>query len=117
MTFEADLYAVIKTVTPKVFPDVAPEGATAPYATWQGIGGKSIRFLNNQAGDKRNTLMQVNIWATTRLDALNLIRQIEDTLCAASQFVCTPEGEPISMKEIDTGLYGSVQRFSIYSNR
>ncbi len=117
MTFEADLYAVIKTVTPKVYPDVAPEGTTAPYATWQGIGGKSIRFLNNQAGDKRNTLMQVSVWSSTRLEALNLIRQIEDALCAASQFVCTPEGEPLSMKEPDTGLYGSVQRFSIYSNR
>jgi hypothetical protein len=117
MTFESDLHAVIKAVTPKVFPDVAPSGTAAPYATWQGIGGKSITFLENQPANKRNTLMQVSVWAGSRLEALNLIRKIEEALYAATQFVCAPEGEPLSMQDPDTGLSGSVQRFSIYSSK
>lgn len=117
MTFETDLSAVIKTVTPRVFPDTAPDGTAAPYVVWQAVGGKTMRFLNNQAGDKRNTLMQVSVWSATRLEALSLIRQIEDSLCAAGQFTCTPEGEPVSTKDFTSNLYGSIQRFSIYSTR
>lgn len=117
MSLESDLNTIIKAITPRVFPDSAPEGTAAPYVVWQGLGGKSMRHLNNQAADKRNTLMQVSVWSSTRLETLNLVRQIEDALCAAGQFICRPEGEPISTKDFDTNLYGSIQRFSIYSTR
>jgi hypothetical protein len=117
MTVEADLYNVIKLIAPRVFPDVAPEGTAIPFVTWQGLGGKSLRFLNNAAADKRHTFMQISVWGATRLETNNLIRQIENALCAANQFVCTPEGEPLSTKDTDTNYYGAIQRFSIYSSR
>ena len=117
MTMEADLNTLLKTKCPRVFLDVAPSGTTLPYVTWQGLGGESAGFLDNTAADKRNTLMQINVWSKTRLEALTLIRQVEDALCASASFVATPQGEPLSTYEPDTLLYGCIQRFEIWATR
>lgn len=117
MSMEADLNAMLKAICQRTFPDIAPEGTAAPYITWQGLGGESARFMDNTAADKRNTLMQINVWSKTRLEALTLIRQIEDALCASAAFVATPQGEPLSTYEPDTLLYGSIQRFGIWAAR
>jgi hypothetical protein len=117
MSMESDLSTLLKTVCPRVFPDVAPAGTSTPYVTWQGLGGESISFLDNTTGDKRNTYMQVNAWSATRLQALQIIRDVENAMRATSAFICKPMGEPISQYEEDTGLYGAVQRFSIWSTR
>ena len=113
MSMESNLSALLKTVCPRVFPDVAPEGTAAPYVTWQGLGGESIRFVDNTDGGKRDTLMQVSIWSNSRMEALTLIHQAEDLMCISSAFQCRPEGGPISTYEPDTQLYGCIQRFSI----
>lgn len=114
---EPALSALLKTLCPRVYPDVAPHGSEKPYMTWQAIGGEAARFLDNTAADKRNTLVQINAWALTRQDATTLIRQAEDAMCASVQFVARPQGEAISMHEPDTGLYGSIQRFSVWAGR
>lgn len=117
MSMETDLNAMLKAICPRTFPDIAPEGTATPYITWQGIGGESLRNLDNTASDKRNTLMQVNVWSKTRLEALTLIRQIEDAICASAAFVGKPQGEPMSTYEPDTLLYGCMQRFDIWAAR
>ena len=117
MSMEADLVALLQTKCAQVFPDVAPAGTAKPYVTWQGIGGESMRYVDGAAADKRNTLTQINAWATTRLEALTLIRQIEDALCASVSFAATPQGEALSTYEEDTQLYGCIQRFDIWSAR
>ena len=117
MTMESDLSALLKTKCPRVFPDVAPSGTALPYVTWQGIGGESVGFVDNTAGDKRNTLMQINTWSSTRLQALQLIREIEDAMRASGAFVCRPTGEPLSTYEPDVPDYGCLQRFEIWSSR
>lgn len=114
---EAALVAILKTLCPRVYPDVAPLDAGKPYITWQAIGGEVARYLDNTAADKRNTLMQINAWALTRQDATTLIRQAEDALCGSSAFVARPQGEALSMHEPDTKLYGSAQRFSVWASR
>lgn len=117
MSMEADLSTVLKTVCPRVFPDVAPSGTAKPFMTWQALGGESLRFLDNAAPDKRNTYMQVSVYSTTRLEALNLIRAAEAALCASPAFIVKPQGEPISTYEEDTTLYGAIQRYSIWAAR
>ena len=118
MTMEADLAAVLKTCCPQTFPDFAPAGTTAPWVTYQGIGGRSLRWLNGEPSDKRHTLVQINVWHTSRLGALALIRQIEAALCdGAAPFAARPEAEPTSEAEEDIPLYGCQQDFSIYSLR
>lgn len=117
MTMEATLQALLLTKCPRTFPDVAPSGTAKPWVTWQALGGESLGFLDNTAADKRHTLMQINCWSTTRLQALQIIRDIETAMRASGVFIATPQGEPISQYETETALYGCIQRFDIYSAR
>lgn len=114
---ESDLSALLKAICTRAYPDVAPAGAVAPWITWQGIGGAAARNLDNTPADKRNTLMQVSVWSQSRLEALTLIRQIEDALCASPAFVARPQGEAMSTYESDTQLYGCIQRFDVWGSR
>lgn len=117
MTMETDLIALLKTMLSNVFADVAPAGTKAPYITWQALGGESIYALNNTPIDKRHTLMQVSVWATTRLEATALVRSAEAAIAQSSAFVATPVGEPASIYEDDTNLHGAIQRFEIWHAR
>lgn len=117
MSMEADLVALLQPVCPRIYPDVAPAGVAKPYMTWQALGGEVLSFLDNTVGDKRNTLLQVNAWALTRKEATTLIRQAEDAIRTSAAFVARPQGEAVSLHEPDTGLYGSIQRFSIWAAR
>lgn len=114
---EADLNTLLKAICSRVFPDVAPSGTALPYVTWQSLGGESRYTLANTPIDKRNTLMQINVWSATRKEANTLARAIESAVTASPTFVATPEGEPASVHEEDTGLYGAIQRYSIWSAR
>ena len=117
MSMESDLVTLLKAICARTYPDVAPEATAAPFATWQGIGGESLRYVEGSAANKRNTLMQINVWSTTRLESLTLIRQIEDALCASATFTAKPSGEPLSTFDPDANLYGCIQRFEIWSTR
>ena len=94
MSMEADLTTLLKTVCPRVFPDVAPALTVKPFMTWQVLGGESLRFLDNAAPDKRNTYMQVSVYSTTRLEALALVRAAEAALCGSATFVATRRANP-----------------------
>lgn len=119
MTVEAELTTVLKTLCARVFPDVAPAGTARPYVTYSGIGGKPLRWLDNTAADKRHTIMQINVWSSTRLETMALIRSIEEALCASATMTVSPMGEPYSTYEEDAEppIYGANQDFSIYSTR
>ena len=117
MTAESTLTALLKTLCQRVYPDVAPDGTVAPYITYQALGGESLRYGDNTAPDKRNTLMQVNAWSASRTEALSLIHQAEESICASSAWQAEPQGEASSTYEPDTKLYGSIQRFSIWATR
>ena len=121
MTMESDLTTLLKTVSTRVFPDVAPSGAAPPYITYQHIGGQPMQFVDGSPADKRHTLVQVNAWAASRLEALALIRQVEATICnlATAPFTAQPDSEPTGLHEDDTTppLYGCMQDFSIISTR
>lgn len=117
MSIEADLLAVLVGLCPRVFPDFAPLSTAKPFVTYQAIGGRALRWLDQSPADKRQTLMQINVWAGGRTEANTLARQIEEALCAAAAFTAWPNAEPISTSETDLKLYGTVQDFSIYSTR
>ena len=117
MSMESDLQTLLLTKCARTYPDVAPSGAAKPWVTWQALGGESLGYLDNTAADKRYTLMQINAWATTRLAALNLIRDIETAMRASSAFTAMPQGEAVSLYESDTLLYGCVQRYEIFALR
>lgn len=117
MSMESDLDALLVGICSQTFPDVAPQGTPVPYLTWQQLGGESMRYADNTPMDKRYPLVQVSVWSATRQEALDLIRQVEDALCASAAFMAEPQGEPVSIYEEDTQRYGSIQRFSIWAAR
>lgn len=114
---ESDLVTVLKGVCPRVYPDVAPQGAAVPYITFQHIGGQPMRYLNNAAANQRHSMLQINTWAATRAEALSLCRAIEEALCAASAFTARPDSEPIDDVDGDTDRRGCMQDFSVWSLR
>jgi hypothetical protein len=115
---EENLIALLKTLCPRVFFDVAPEGTATPYVTLHHIGGKSLRALDGDHCGERNSFMQINVWAPSRLSSMTLARSIEDALVASSYFQSVrPDGEPIADHDPDTNLFGTIQRFSIWATR
>ena len=117
MSLETDLIPLLQAICPRTFPDLAPSGAATPYLTYQHIGGESLRYADNTAMDKRYPLIQINAWSKTRLEALTLIRQVEEALCASVSLQTIPQGESLSAHEPDTQLYGNIQRFEVFGNR
>lgn len=116
MSMESELVTLLQALCPRVYPDVAPSSATVPYIVWQAIGGEALRFGDGTAPENRHTLLQVAVWSKTRTEALSLIHQVEDAICAAS-WQATPQGEAASTYEPDTGLRGSLQRFNVWATR
>lgn len=114
---ESDLVALLKTLCPRVFPDVAPYDTPTPYITYQHIGGEPMRYLANDAANLRHTMLQINTWAATRAEALNLSRAIEEALCASTAFTARPDSEPIGDVDGDTDRRGCLQDYSIWAPR
>lgn len=117
MTMEATIQALFVARCARTWQTVAKSIATRPYVVWQAFGGRTMRNLENTAMDKRNTLVQVSVWADNSTDAVTLIRQYEEDLCAATGLTVEPLGEAEGTFDEDTKFYGAIQRFSIYSTR
>lgn len=119
MTVEADLVTTLKTVAAAVFADAAPSGTPAPWVTYQHIGGRPLRHVDNTAAALRHSMVQVTVWAGSRGQAMAMVRAIEEALCAAGAFTARPMGEPIgdAAPELKPPLYGAMQDFEIWSAR
>jgi hypothetical protein len=116
MTVETDLYSALGSlVSNRVYPDLAPQGAARPFITYQQVGGRAIAFLETAVVGRRNSRLQVNVWAATRLAANNLARSVEDTLVASATLRAIPLHAFVTIFEPDTGLYGTRQDFSVWS--
>lgn len=115
MPLEAELFALLTPLCPRVYPDVAPEPMPArPFVTYQQIGGQAINPLTNDIATKRNARMQINVWAGTRISASALAGQIEDALRVSTPFQASPIGAVTALYEPDIKLYGTQQDFSIW---
>lgn len=107
---EAIVVAALAGLGVKVYPDVAPLGAAAPYLTYQAVGGQDVNDLSG-AADLENARMQINAWALTRGAALSTMRAARTALVASGAL---PIGAAVSNYESDTKLYGSRLDFSIW---
>ena len=118
MTFEADLFTLLKGASvalgTRVFPDFAPVNTTRPYVTYQAIGGRVLNPLSNDSPGRRNAEIQVNVWSNTRAEALSISRAIEDAMRAATQFEARPIGAAVSDYDAEIPVYGSRQDFSCW---
>ena len=118
MSAEPILFAVLRSLAAdRVYPDVAPEGAGLPRIVYQQVGGRVINYTEGTLPDKEHARMQIVCWAATRSAAVVLAQQVEAAIRAAAAFQAEPIGARISGYEPDTGLYSSMQDFSIWSTR
>jgi hypothetical protein len=111
---EADLVAALGAlVGNRVFPDVAPFDTVTPFIVYQQVGGSPVNFLGSEASSKKNARIQITIWADTRQEAMNLIRQTEDLMSAAPIYAYI-EGAAIAHYDTTTKLRGALQDFSVW---
>jgi hypothetical protein len=98
----------------RVFPDIAPEETALPYVTYQQVGGVPVNFVDGGVPGKRNTRMQINVWARTRSESDALAIQVEDALRLETALQTTVLGSLIAVYEPETKLKGSMQDFSFW---
>ena len=118
MSAEAALVPLLTgLVSGRVYPDVAPSGAGLPRIVYQQVGGKTINYTEGTLPEKENARMQVVCWASTRMAAINLMKQVEAAILSAPVIQAEALGARISGYEQDTNLFSSMQDFSIWTAR
>lgn len=118
MTIEASIFDAIKSLcSNRVFPDVAPYGATLPYITYTQVGGEPVSYLERIVPSIQNGRFQFNVWGTTRESCSALMAQIENALVTSTAFQATTLGAPTSIYDSDMALYGAMCDYSIWSTR
>ena len=117
MSLESNLYTVLSAVCPRTFPDVAPFATTRPYVTYQQIGGDPVNFVDRVVPNKRNARVQINVWADTRASAVATMQAIEDAVRMSVLFQGEPESAMTSDYDHDNLVFGSMQDFTIWSDR
>lgn len=117
MSLESDLFTVLKTVCPQVYPDSAPPGVAVPYIVYMQIGGEAPTFLERAVPSKENALMLIEYWSQTRLDTKTKIKAIEAALVTATQFQASPTGAARGAYTDDVDLRGMQQEFTIWAAR
>lgn len=118
MAIEGDLRTVLLPVAPnRVFPDFAPGSALTvpvqPFVTYRQEGGKPFNYLDG-VPQMRNGRFQINVWASSRLTAMSMIRQIEDLLRASPVLRAVTLTGAAAVYDDPTKLYGAHQDFSIW---
>lgn len=117
MSLETDLRTLLQLQCPRVFPDVAPIQTQRPYVTYQQIGGSPINYVSGEVPTTRHAMIQVNVWADSRVTASALALQIDAALRSATNFQCKVDSEIFAEHDEDLDRYGASQDFSIWAAR
>lgn len=121
MNLESQLVALLNAHCPRSFPVTAPWGTQLPYVIWQRAGGKAGRTLDKKpAGGLQNRRIALSVWASSPIQATQLLQQIEQALITSSVIQCTPLEEATDVFDdggTDAGIYGMQQTFSVWAKR
>ena len=117
MSLETDLNTLLSGICANVSPDYVKFGTAAPFVTWHQAGGESVAFMENTLPTIRNARIQINAWATTRIAATALMKQIEDAMIQATAFQARPVGALVAASDPDSELYGAIQDFTVWATR
>lgn len=105
--------ALAPLVSGRFYPDVAPLNAGLPLITFQQVGGSAVNYLGAASSDKKNARIQINVWSSTRLQAMQLIRQVENEM-VKDPVLARVEGAAIARYDSETKQYGAIQDFSVW---
>lgn len=119
MSLETDMVAVLQGQCPRVHPGSAPLNTPRPFVTWEHIGGDPLRYVDGTAADKRHALVQLNVWAASKTEALALALSLETALTGSALFTARPTGAMRGRTEqdVEPWLYGFEQDFEILGTR
>jgi hypothetical protein len=117
MTLEELLQTELLAVCPRSFSDFAPTDTPRPYVTWQQVGGEALQFIDRTVPSKENAVIQVNVWADSRMQAKSLIRAIEVRLIGATSIQASPEAAAVSDFDPDMDRFCSRQDFNVWADR
>jgi len=115
MTPEEHIYQVLKDLSGgRVFPDVAEQGTTRPYITFQAVGGAPINYLSGDRPDKQPVRMQVNVWADRRNEASEVGMLVEDAMRSAIVLQVEVLTVRTATYDEQTNYRGTMQDFQIF---
>ena len=117
MSLETDVYTLLTGVCPRVFPDFAPTGTAKPFVTWSIIGGQALLPMGKTVPNRRQALVQVNVWSETRIEANSLMLQIDSAFRQSSVFDASPYAEMMTVVDEESNLRGAIQDFRINGYR
>lgn len=116
-TLEETLHQALQALCPRVFPDVAPEGTATPYVVWHQLGGMAPQYIEGPMADRRNCLVQINVWHASRLVANQLSLEIEAALTTHPTLQASAQSALAGAYDEDVDLRGSMQDFSVWADR
>lgn len=73
--------------------------------------------LDSTVPSHENAEVQINVWSNTRIEAKELIKQIEAALIVAANMAARPVGASVSDFDSDIPVYCSRQDFRIWHAR
>ena len=115
MSMQSSLYTLLNGIfSGRFYPRAAPHGVATPYATWRRIIAIEQNTLdtNGGTGNETNTRMQINVWATTALEAGAKADAIKAALKGWG--ITNVLLEEQDTEEPDTLLYGVILDISIW---
>lgn len=116
MLLEARLVEIVAPLLGgKFYPDTSPDRLVFPFGIYQQTGGEAVVFGENVIPEERNARMQIEVWSRTRLEAAELMREIEVALVGGFQ-ACRPIGAMSAIHEEQQKIYGARQDFTIWHN-
>ncbi|HEY0063149.1 MAG TPA: DUF3168 domain-containing protein, partial [Telluria sp.] len=92
-----------------------PEQTARPYITYQNVGGSPISFLDSTIPSKEFALVQVNVWADSRLAASDLGKIVEDTLRGTTALQTDIVTGRHATYDETTGYRGTMQDFRFFT--
>lgn len=117
MSIETDVFETLSGVCPRVFPDFAPTETQRPFVTWSIIGGRPIRPIGKDVPNRRHAMIQINVWASTRIEANEMMVDIDAAMRQATAFDSLPNGELMTVFDEQSTLRGAIQDFDVYGFR
>jgi hypothetical protein len=98
----------------RIFPDLAEVDTPTPYITYQVVGGEPLNFLTGDRPDKQRVRIQVNVWATRRIEASETGMLVEDALRSVTALQVEVATGRVATYDEPTDRRGVMQDFMLF---
>jgi hypothetical protein len=115
MTMKAQIYSALQALADgRVYTGAPPVGVVTPYIIYQRAGGRPVNFADGAIPDRKNSRIQINVWADSMAVADPIALQIENILRQAPALQVSVLTEVLDTYDEETGRRGTMQDFDIW---